>query len=189
MQDPANCRDETYWREQMGSSACFHEIFDRNLWNCVACFIEISSNARDALNANWQYLACTWLMLTVSNVHMHDPIEFEVGSCRFRDVRPPPVQWQNFSMPQRLRLSNLCAILSKASGSVIDNRLHPSRRSHSSWPRKSKQHNFDGFDWKFHNSIHLSSSALANKFHRGKSQDLAWLFGRKLAERLRPRAI
>ena len=52
MQDPAICRDETYWQEPMGSSLCFYEIFNRNRRNCVACFAEVSSNASDARNAN-----------------------------------------------------------------------------------------------------------------------------------------
>jgi hypothetical protein len=52
MHDPANCCDETYWQEPMGSSACFHEIFVRTRRNCVACFSEVSANASDARNAN-----------------------------------------------------------------------------------------------------------------------------------------
>jgi len=74
----------------------------------------------------------------------------ETSSCGVWGDRPCRVWQLRFSVTRVLRASDRCWMLPTLSESVKDNSLHPSRRSHSSWPRESARQNFDAFHRKFH---------------------------------------
>ena len=74
----------------------------------------------------------------------------ETSSCGFWGERPCHVRQLWLSVTCALLASDMCGMLPTVSESVYGYNSHPSRRSHSSWPRESAQQKFYAFDWKFH---------------------------------------
>ena len=74
----------------------------------------------------------------------------ETSSCGFWGERPCHVRQLWLSVTCALLASDMCWMLPTVSESVYGYNSHPSRRSHSSWPRESAQQKFYAFDWKFH---------------------------------------
>ena len=133
----------------------------------ISCFLR-SEEAQCALKPVLNF--ASWLLLRdssdgllysshlIGNLVVYLCAKFEALNPRINEIRSCENGWQTlpevltpwFSIPPIFWLSDLVVMFPRASGTIMDNSLHVSSHSFTSWPREIKQPQPHPWNGKFH---------------------------------------